>query len=475
MANPTGTLQGPLAIGGAALRRGLAKSERAPIDPLQLALMLMTLVTVWRIQSLIPQLNTIKIQYLAPGLALLAFIADNDPRRAVRRVAHPLLYKLLAIALLIVASIPTSIWAGWSFRFFYNDHAKTIILTVLMAASIRSTVDIERYALVHIGGALYYSNFVLSNFRLRSGRLGDLVYYDSNDLALLIVCTIPFCVYFLRPSAKLLYRLLGAGALAYLTLTLVKTGSRGGFLGFVVCGGYLLFRFTAIPARTRALSVALLTISILAFGGSAYWEMMGTLLEPTKDYNWSGDTGRIEIWKRGVGYMLTHPITGVGARCFKCAEGASFADLQAEGIGMKWSAAHNSFVEIGAELGVIGLALFILALWQSWKMVRSIQTTAARAGPLESLGHALGGAILGYAFTGFFLAAAYSAYLYTLFAMVLGMTKLLAQQKEASAGGAADARSEPPHASLARWPGGPRPRANAYPGPAPLPHRLPPA
>jgi O-antigen ligase len=146
---------------------------------------------------------------------------------------------------------------------------------------------------------------------------------------------------------------------------------------------------------------------------------------------------------------------------------------------MKWSAAHNSFIEIGAELGVIGLTLFIMALYQAWQMLRSIGSSDARAGPLGPLGHALAGVLISYCVAGFFLAAAYSAYMYTIFAMVLGVAKILAYHQ---APAPAPQTAGPPPLAVAGttaawrpWPSRPRPRASRYPGPAPLPPRLPPA
>ncbi len=450
--------------------------------------MFMALVAVWRVQDLFPPLNTIKVQYLAPGLGLLVFLADGDPRRAARRLLSPLAYRLFGIGAMVALSIPTSVWPGKSFNFLLNDHAKTLLLMTLMAASIRSAADVTRYAIMHIGGAVVYSYFINTNFQVkaRTGRLGDLIYYDSNDLALLLVCTIPLCVFFLRPGAKAHLRVAASGVLGLLVFTLVRTGSRGGFLGFIACTVYLLFNFSALSKRVRLYAVGSLVAFIMVFGGERYWEMMSTLLNPKDDYNWSGDVGRKQIWKRGVGYMLTHPLTGVGARGFPQAEGmiSGISERQQYGIGLKWSAAHNSFVEVGAELGVIGLFLFVTAIYLAWKYVRSVGSPAlrARAGPLGPMGHALGGTLIAYCVAGFFVSAGYSAFLYTIFAMILGMMKILPPGKDGVVTAEVPAPAPTPvagsttavpvlrplaapaHASRRRTP-------SRYPGPAPIPRR----
>src|SRR5439155_6674126 len=66
-------------------------------DLLQVSVFIMILVSVWRIQDLLPILNTVKISYISPGLAVLAFVADHDPRRAIRRIDSRILRALLGI------------------------------------------------------------------------------------------------------------------------------------------------------------------------------------------------------------------------------------------------------------------------------------------------------------------------------------------------------------------------------------------
>jgi O-antigen ligase len=408
----------------------LSPAENTGFDLLQLAIMGFAAVAVWRVQDLFPVLNSIKVQYVAPGIALIAFVANRDPRRHIRPIDSPLLRRLLGILVMIGVSIPLSLWPGRTLSFMLNDHAKTIGLMVLIAASIRGIADIERYALMHIGGATLYSYYVNTHFQVsfRSGRLGDLIYYDANDLALLLVCTIPFCVYFLRPASRWWQKLVAIPSVGLIMYTLVQTGSRGGFLAFIACGAYLLFTFDSISKAARGYTVGILVAFLLYFGGSQYWTTMSTMLTPTQDYNWTADGGRKALWTRGIGYMLTHPLTGVGGRAYGIAEGtiSSIASRQEEGIGVKWSAAHNSFIEIGAELGFIGIGLFVSALHLAFGFARRLGKLGgdARAGPLGPLGQTVGGVLIAYLVAGFFVSAGYSAYLYTIFGITLGLMKL---------------------------------------------------
>jgi O-antigen ligase len=94
-------------------------------------------------------------------------------------------------------------------------------------------------------------------------------------------------------------------------------------------------------------------------------------LSGEQDYNFNARDGRIEIWKRGIGMMLSHPGLGIGVTAFMYANGA---------MAHSWMNAHNAFVQIGAELGVGGLVAFtwaILAAFRAgWRIRRRTAPTA---------------------------------------------------------------------------------------------------
>jgi O-antigen ligase len=297
--------------------------------------------------------------------------------------------------------------------------------------SIRNFRDVERLAVVHTTGALIYMVFAI---RLSGGsNLNDrLFYYDPNGFAMIAVMTIPLAAYLASRRGSPLLRVLGIASLLLLLYSVVSSGSRGGFLGLVAVGIYMLLAFRAIPAMTRFATAALLLIGLLALGSDEYWQRMRTLLNPTEDYNWSGnrDTGRMEIWKRGVGYMVSFP-AGVGMGNFERAEGiyAPGADLQEFGIGWKWNSAHNSFVEIGAELGFLGLFLFLAMIGSAIRQLYAV-SRRPRDGPKPNQHHAamaqaLVGVLIAYCVTGFFLSMALSTYLYAALATVVGFLAVI--------------------------------------------------
>src|SRR5947207_12575657 len=260
------------------------------------------------------------------------------------------------------------------------------------------------------------------------GRLRDVAYYDVNDLALLIVCTLPLVLYLWRRPAGLWSRVLLAAGTVFLMVTLGKTGSRGGFLGFLTVGGYLLLRLRGVSTLQRVTTVALLGTLLVAVASDKYFERIQTILDLSTDYNWSGksETGRVEIWKRGTGYMLDHPFLGLGPGAFPVAEGTLAPEALEQrryGRGFKWSAPHNSFIQVGAELGVGGLVLFIALLAGAFRTLARLRR--APVPELAVVAQIFTASLIAFVVTASFLSQAYSAYLYTLLGMILGLAKIV--------------------------------------------------
>jgi len=407
------------------------KPVKAPkADLLLYVLALMTLSYVWRIHSVIPVLGTLKFALLIGAAAVAVFLSDPHPVRKIRRIKTPLLSLLLALLAVTIASVPGAIYAGKSATYLGTEIVPNVVFAILLASAVRSTRDVEWLMKAHVLGAF---GFALLTFLFRDGeRLGGYAYYDANDFALMLVCTLPFLIYFMRRGVRGWFRLFALVSFGLFVFLIMKTGSRGGFLGLLAVMTYVVLRYRAIPARTRLNAVIGACALLLVAGNEAYWTNIRTLLNPKEDYNWSGNspTGRMEVWKRGIGYMVANPFLGVGVRNFPQAEGRSEIARRrmAAGAGWKWSVAHNAFVEVGAELGVIGLGLFI-AIFVS--ALRSLKARRPRApndagadGQESAMRQTLIAALVGFVACSFFVSAQYFSVMYLLLGLVIGLVKL---------------------------------------------------
>ena len=390
-------------------RAGVARPSRW--NPLLIAICGVILQYVWRIQEMFTPLRYVQFTALVSVGALVLFVVSPSMMRRLRLLRHPLYRYIVVLFVLAVLSVPTSVRLGDSIFFLTGNFAKTVLQVGILVAYVRDRRDIDRLLRVFvIGGGLYVAAsmaFAPPN----GGRLGG-GSYDPNDLGLFTVCTIPLCIYMMRRSARWTDRVAGLVTVVLLVTATVLSGSRGGFLALIAVALYGVLALRAVRMSKRLTMTVLACAAMTLVAGNSYWERISTILKPQEDYNWQGhaESGRMEIWKRGLGYMAQRPLFGVGVDQFDVAEG-TLSSLAERQVGLKWSAAHNSYVQIGAEVGLPALLVFTWMLVSAYIAARRIGRRAALRDD-QLLGQCFAALVVGYVVGCFFLSQAYSTYLY---------------------------------------------------------------
>lgn len=417
--------------GRVALRRSAA-ADRTRWDLLLGCVAILILTGVARLHLVLPVLGIIRPMLVFGGLAIILYLLDVHPARRLVMLRSPVTMWLLALTLWMAVTVPTALRAGNSFTFLVDDFLKTVVLFALVVGAVRGPRDVRRIALVYFAGAVFYAAVVLLRFEVGGGswRLEQLYTYDPNDFATFAVTAMPLGLYFLTHPHGRVGRIAALVGCIALAVAFVWAGSRGGFLAFLGVIGFMLLRYHAVPLRWRVLGGGITALTVLAAASERYWAEMGTLLNPSGDYNLTSPTGRLMVWQRGIGYMLDHPVFGVGAMNFPAAEGvlSPLAWVQDYGIGVRWTAAHNSLLQVGAELGIPGLVLLLGLVVATFRTLRTLELrprpVPADGDDPRPLAQALTGSLVGFLIGAFFLSLAYSSMLYTLAAVVIALRKV---------------------------------------------------
>jgi hypothetical protein len=166
--------------------------------------------------------------------------------------------------------------------------------------------------------------------------MGEL--HDPNEVAL-AVCAggIGLLIGFMLRKRRTASKLVMVAGVLLLVGTVLLTKSRGGLIvAMLVPGVYIVRRF-GLAAIAPA---ALLALPVLLLGGRSGGNAdMSTLL-------------RYEAWKAGLDMFASSPFYGVGAQRF---------------FDFHYLTAHNSYVLTLAELGVVGMFLFVTLIYLSIK------------------------------------------------------------------------------------------------------------
>lgn len=380
-------------------------------------LIFVIMVSVGRVQEIIPGLSVLKLGKVAFGLAFILYFVS--PKRSdIHVFSAPQMKYALAIFLLGLASTPFSYWPGKSFNFMVFNFFNTLVLLFLLIKIANTYADLKKLVWGIIVSISLLGITALLSGGVRASAGGS---YDPNDLALVLVLFLPL-FYFSMKNEQGTLRLILASASIVSIAAIMATQSRGGFIGLVtvVAGILIKERFNFIKLLLVG-STLFIAFSVLAPPG--YSERISTIFNPQEDYNMTEGGGRIEIWKRGLQLMKENPLLGVGPAAFEVAEGSTHIDENTGNTG-KWSTAHNSFVQIGAELGIPGLMLLVMIMVSSIRSLKRLHRELPKNSELRWLVNALEVGIYGYIINGFFLSQAYSSALF----LLVGLTVVVVNQ-----------------------------------------------
>lgn len=413
---------------------------RLSIDPLRVALFLMVLLTISRIHQHFPVVARLRpALILALGAAIYALI--NPALLNTQKLLHYWPAKVIfGLGIMACLSVPFGISVGNSATFILFEYSKILVFAFLLIAVMRGAHDLYLFiwAYVIASGLLVGLAWFVFEMTTSQGvtRLNNLYTWDANDAGCVLLTALPLTLFTLQNSRTGRGRIVSAIILVGIAATIARTGSRGAFLGGLVVAVALLFTLTSIPAVKRLLFVVAAGGALLLTAPPGYWEQMRTLTAPKDDYNWTSDYGRREVWKRGVGYMMSSPVVGIGIHNFQHAEGSSLSSVVSEFASgdrvrgkIKWTVVHNSFLQAGSEMGIPGFVLWTSLILGGIigmrRLRRRLPAEWARGDPEERLIYSatvfLPISIMGFATAAFFLTFAYVELVYILAAYVTGV------------------------------------------------------
>ncbi len=386
-----------------------------------LGLFLFSILVLFRPYELVSSLSFLSATAFYFALAtLLVYLptqlaTEGNLTALSTEVKAILVLTFLALLTIPIAKDPPTAWAT-----FNDTFIKAVLMFIVMVNVLRN-----RRRLMGLMGLSLAMAFILSyqaldlflkgEFRAEGYRVDVEIggmFGNPNDMSLHLVTMIPLAVC-LGIAAKSKIMRFGFFAMAALFVSAnFVTYSRGGFLGLVAASAVLVWKL----GRKNRLNVSIVSIVIgilvILLAPGNYGVRILSIFGLAPDPVGSSDQRR-ELQERSILVSLRNP-WGIGIGNFPI-------------VGVHNLVTHNAFTQVSSEIGVLGLAAYLIFMVSPFRKLGAIERTLFAKDTRDwfyymSIG--LQASIVGYMVSSFFVAVAYNWFIYYLIAYAVAFRRI---------------------------------------------------
>ena len=305
---------------------------------------------------------------LIGAITIISFLIQkrNAPGKSLIKFKSVLVFGILFI-IWIYLSNPDAAWSGidrnWVLTF--------IQLWVLMflVGELLDTPKKQQVVMLIFSGVTIVSAFYavtlgeIAEDALSSARVSGLA-TNANEAARYFVVAMVFLSYLRTQTKTPFLRFLALGGILITFLGVFFTVSRSGILLLFGAQGLIIFLQPQLKQKTGLTLVFVVGFIIIGFLSDNIFNIIGdifpTIIEGTDTMGL-----RYNLWKAGWQMWLDHPVRGVGIGMYQHSMGSYILNLV--GPVRVDLVAHNTFVQVLSETGIIGFILFMLMVFNALK------------------------------------------------------------------------------------------------------------
>jgi O-Antigen ligase len=420
-----------LALGGAAGLVFVAVAVRSPAA----GLAMFTVLSFFSVITAGSNLTIIKLAGLVlTAVAAVSVLRSHGEGNLFRD--HPwLAWVAVAFGIWAVASMTWALSAATAETEALRL-VQGIVLIFVVHACVRTSADLRLVLWAFMAGALLAAVYGIVHGSTNpnavtrlSGGAGD-----PNELAAALVPSLAFAAFLFATSSRGWERLLLLAGTAVICPALFLTQSRGGLVALAAMTVVALL----FAGRLRLRGFVLVAVVVAV--GVTYFTLFASAAATARITSAGDGTGRVDLWSVAVSMVQNHPLGGVGMGNFPAAAPAytpgTISLPRYDLILFTPEMTHNTYLQVLAELGAVGLAAFVGLLGGTLvAAVRTIRLHRITDPEVAWLGRATVVAAVGMFTAYFFFSAQFEKQLW----LVLGLLTVLPALAARARGGDAAA------------------------------------
>ncbi|NNE66276.1 MAG: hypothetical protein HKN33_06895 [Pyrinomonadaceae bacterium] len=325
---------------------------------------------------------------------------------------------LLTVIALISVAIAKSSRTAWAE--FNEIFIKAVLMFIVMVNVLRTRRRLMGMVWLSMGIALVLSYMALGMYwrgelGVEGYRVGVNIggmFGNPNDLALHLVTMVPLAVALGVASRSVLAKLCYFTMSGLFVAGIMVTYSRGGFIGLMCVAGFLIWKLSK-ENRLQVIAVAIVFFALfIALAPGNYGMRLLSIFDPSLDGVGSRNQRR-DLLFRSILVSIRNP-WGIGIGNFPI-------------VGIRNLVSHNSYTQVSSELGLLGLAAYLVFLISPFRRLAAIERRLQDRDEgrwFYFLAIGFQASLIGFCVSSFFVSVAYNWFIYYLIAYAVAFRRI---------------------------------------------------
>lgn len=238
-----------------------------------------------------------------------------------------------------------------------------LVISLLLFQLVTTVQDINKLYIALVLGSFWLVYLMVKDYQVTTTTVRHHIkQFDANEVSVKLAMVMPLAIYLLTQVKPWWWRLLGAAYLPAAAFTILITGSRTGAVVMVLGLAGFLPTILRSGLLGKAASVLVMVVALITVANVIPQKTIERIFSTGKEISSGTLNERSVIWANAYEEWEESPLYGHGLGSFRRIINPYNVDYTA----------HNSFVAITAEQGIVGVVLYLtvigIALSLAWRL-----------------------------------------------------------------------------------------------------------